>query len=268
MSKQLSIPQVQKEAERLLAIFDEFCGANDLQYFAAYGTLLGAVRHNGPIPWDDDVDVLMPRPDYDRFIELYRSRTDNDTKVFAPGDANYPIHFVKFVSSRTKMVESGVHFPEDYGVFIDVFPLDGLPERMPGLHLRCIDVVHRLFQASYHQKLPSTRPLPLQAQARRVVGFLGRIIPRHAYLGFLERAMRKHSYQDATHVAMLLSYLPISTEAFSKDELEGESRIPYGEMQVRAFRDPIPVLKRNYGSTWQTPIEREFSSHGIATWKE
>lgn len=268
MSTQLSVPEVQQEAERLLSIFDEFCDAHGLQYFAAYGTLLGAVRHNGPIPWDDDVDVLMPRPDYDRFIELYRNRSDNDTKIFAPGDESYPIHFVKFVSSRTRMVESGVHFPEGYGVFIDVFPLDGLPERMPGFHLRYVDVLHRVFQASYHQKLPETRPLPLQVQARRAIGFLGRSVPRNTYIRLLERAMRKYSYADANRVAMLLSYLPLSTEAFTKQELVGESRIPYGGMEVRAFREPVPVLERNYGTTWQTPIEREFSSHGIATWRE
>lgn len=266
MPEQLTIVEVQKEAERLLGVFDEFCREHGLQYFAAYGTLLGAVRHGGPIPWDDDVDVLMPRPDYDRLIGLY-SDDSNDTRLFLPGAPDYPIYFVKFVSLRTSLIEESVHFPSDYGVFIDVFPLDGLPHRGGGLHLRRIDLLHRLFQASYHQRLPDVHPLPLQVRMRRAVGAIGRIVPRRIYLKWIERAMRRYPYESADRVAMLLSYLPLSTEVFDKQELEGESWLPYGELTIRSFAVPEPVLERNYGLDWRTPIKREAASHGIATWR-
>lgn len=265
---QLSTVEIQTEAERLLGLFDEFCREHGLRYFAAYGTLLGAVRHQGPIPWDDDVDVLMPRPDYDKFIALYREQPGDDAAVLAPGDPGLPIHFAKMVSRRTKLVEEGVHFPDEYGVFIDVFPLDGLPERGAGRHLRYVDLLHRVFQASYHQKVPTIRPLPLHDQARRVLGFVGKIIPRGTYLSLIERAMRKYPYDSATRVAMLLSYLPLETEVLDKSELEGESWLDYGGLKIRAFRDPEPVLERNYGASWRTPIQRPIVSHGVATWRE
>ncbi len=61
---------LQQELLNMLKWFDKFCRDNDLKYFSVGGTLLGAIRHNGFIPWDDDIDVAMPRPDYDRLAEL------------------------------------------------------------------------------------------------------------------------------------------------------------------------------------------------------
>ncbi len=268
MSEQLSVAEIQKEAERLLGIFDEFCRAHDLSYFIAYGTLLGAVRHQGPIPWDDDVDVLMPRPDYDRFVELYRAQPVAGTKVFKEGDPEYPLGFAKLTSLRTKMVEDSVHFPDDYGVFIDVFPLDGLPRRGQKRHLRYVDVVHRVFQAAYHQKVPTLHKLRPRDRLRQPIGVVARVISRERYLRMIDRAMRKYPYESAEQVAMLLSFMPLETEIFQKAELEGEARLPYGSLALRAFANSEAVLERNYGPTWRTPIKRERASHGVATWRE
>lgn len=63
---------VQSEILKILKIFDEKCKENNLKYYIFYGTLLGAVRHKGFIPWDDDIDITMPREDYEKFISLYR----------------------------------------------------------------------------------------------------------------------------------------------------------------------------------------------------
>ena len=73
MSKS-KLTSLQQELLNMLKWFDGFCRDNNLQYFAVGGTLLGAVRHNGFIPWDDDIDVAMPRPDYDRLAELMGSK--------------------------------------------------------------------------------------------------------------------------------------------------------------------------------------------------
>jgi len=268
MAETMTLEEVQSEAERVLGVFDEFCRTHELRYFVAYGTLLGAVRHQGHIPWDDDIDVVMPRPDYDRMIELFRADEGQQVKLFAPGEDGWPIHFAKMVSTRTSMVEESVHFPPDYGVFVDIFPLDGVPQSNPQLHMRYIDALHRLFQASYHQKVPSAG-LSLHDRLRQIIGAIGRIVPRATYLKLMDRAMRKYPYETADRVAMLLSYLPFSTEVFAKQELEGESEVQFGALRVKAFARPEPILERNYGSDWRTPIKRQniSVSHGTATWR-
>lgn len=106
----------------ILKEFHSFCIANNLRYSLAGGTLLGAVRHKGFIPWDDDIDVMMPRPDYDRFIRLYHSSV---YAVHAPdiyGRAFRP--FAKIVDSRTILSDDDFS-GEQPGVWMDVFPIDG-----------------------------------------------------------------------------------------------------------------------------------------------
>lgn len=113
-------------ALQLLEKFDEVCAKYQLRYFAYYGTLLGAVRHQGFIPWDDDIDIAMFREDYERF------------KLIAPGEFNEPYFFqnaytdrviwplTKIRDSRTTAIEANFQSLRDFnhGIFIDIFPLD------------------------------------------------------------------------------------------------------------------------------------------------
>ncbi|MBR6053791.1 MAG: LicD family protein [Bacteroidales bacterium] len=101
----------------------DFCEKNSLRYYLAFGTLLGAVRHKGFIPWDDDIDIWMPRPDYEKlcsnfshpYLKVINARTRE----------NYPLDFTKVHDERTLVTEEGGD--GDWGVFIDIFPLDGIP---------------------------------------------------------------------------------------------------------------------------------------------
>ena len=108
----------------ILDAVDGFCSRNGIRYYLAHGTLLGAIRHDGYIPWDDDIDIWMPRPDYDRFMESFRS---DDSPCFRAidfvHDKTYRLPFGKVHDIRTVMDED--LYENEYGVFIDVFPLDG-----------------------------------------------------------------------------------------------------------------------------------------------
>lgn len=117
--------------ERLLMIakaFHSFCTSNHLKYYMLGGTMLGAVRHKGFIPWDDDMDFGMPRPDYNRFIQLAQKDLLDPYEVkYYQNSPDSPIHYVKMIDSTTTLIEDSYH---DYveGLYIDVFPLDGTNE--------------------------------------------------------------------------------------------------------------------------------------------
>lgn len=110
----------------VLRVYDEFCNENNLGYFACGGTAIGAVRHHGFIPWDDDIDVYMRRSDYERLIKI-RDKLPKGFKIAALGDENYIYPFAKLYDENTTLVEYDV-FPQcKIGVFIDIFPLDEIP---------------------------------------------------------------------------------------------------------------------------------------------
>ena len=117
---------LQKKIFDILLWFHSFCEQNRLQYYLVAGTMLGAVRHGGFIPWDDDADVAMPRKDYERFIEI-TSKSSDKYCVESPNKnfGNYPYPFAKVYDSSTTLVEKA-RKNVFKGVYLDVFPLDGL----------------------------------------------------------------------------------------------------------------------------------------------
>ncbi len=124
--KELTLQEIQQGSFNVLLKFKEICEQLNLNYFLAYGTLIGAIRHKGFIPWDDDIDVWMPRPDYERFVQYC---TDADLAPFCLKHYKtcreyiYPI--ARLVDTRYKIDYSDA---KDYGLglFIDIYPLDGV----------------------------------------------------------------------------------------------------------------------------------------------
>jgi len=115
---------------RLLAILSDVCEKHGLRYWLDGGTLLGAVRHQGFIPWDDDIDIVMPRKDYDRLSALADSEF-KDPYCYQDiyHDPDYPgIHAKLRDSSTTAINKTWLFSDINQGIFIDIFPLDGVPD--------------------------------------------------------------------------------------------------------------------------------------------
>ena len=111
----------------VLAEFDRLCRRHDLTYYLAYGTLLGAVRHGGYIPWDDDIDVMMPRGEYDRLHQVFQAAAPvHLTLDSLMTRADWPFPYAKVSHDRTEMFEP-LQDPLPLGVNVDVFPLDAVP---------------------------------------------------------------------------------------------------------------------------------------------
>lgn len=123
--------EIQQKARELLACFVRVCGQLDIPYYLVCGTALGAVKYSGFIPWDDDIDVGLLRPDYEKFLEKAPALIPEG--VFLQNyrtDPAFPQPYSKLRDSNTTFIEENkAHLPINHGIYIDIFPIDGYPEK-------------------------------------------------------------------------------------------------------------------------------------------
>lgn len=127
MGKKISKEELKQLQIDILDHIDAFCRKHDINYSLAFGTLLGAVRHGGYIPWDDDIDIMMLREDYERFQELYLKENTSDIYELINSERTkgYSCYFIKIHDNRTLINEEYQY--KDLGVNVDIFPIDALP---------------------------------------------------------------------------------------------------------------------------------------------
>ena len=191
--KEISEEKAKQIILNILEEFHQFCHREGLHYSLYAGTLIGALRHQGFIPWDDDIDVLMPREDYERLFNVYQTANHpehlrlNDSRT-SPG---YFYPFMKLEDTRTVMIGAGKERIR-MGLHIDIFPLDGMPKSriLANAYLR----LHRLFRhittlASLHLGVKN-RSLP-----KRLFLFMFKI----ATLGMSSARWNKISHWIARH---------------------------------------------------------------------
>ena len=125
----VSVKDVQKKLLEMMKWFHSYCEKNEIKYYMIGGTMLGAVRHQGFIPWDDDVDIGVPRNDYNKLLTISKGLKPENSRYIIESyqdmndDYEYP--FAKVYDTSTTLIENK-RKQTKRGIYIDVFPLDGI----------------------------------------------------------------------------------------------------------------------------------------------
>lgn len=130
--KKISSKEIQTLELDILKKFKNYAKQHNISFFLCGGTLLGAIRHKGFIPWDDDIDICVPRDSYDKLIELAKENRFIDGtnyKFCLPLDENYIYPYIKIINTNTIVYEKDIKKEYCLGVWIDVFPLDKFPKK-------------------------------------------------------------------------------------------------------------------------------------------
>lgn len=199
------LSDIQKTLLHMLKWFHTYCYENGLTYYIVGGSMLGAIRHGGFIPWDDDIDVVLPRPDYDKLLCILNKKQDNYL-LESPysGNNDYYYSYAKLYDTRTTLVERSKRNCKR-GVYIDVFPLDGLgnSEQEVKKNFKKIDSLNMFLMTRI---CAVTKRRSFLKNAAIIVS---RIIPQfiikdHDLLIKVDKVASSFGYKDSKYVANLM----------------------------------------------------------------
>jgi len=250
MIRKLSLDEIKQIQVEMLVDFDAFCRKNNITYYLAYGTLLGAVRHKGYIPWDDDVDVMVPRPEVERLKKLYTS--SNYKIIDTDNDPNYEFPYPRLVATKT-FQKKGI-IARTHGVFIDIYTIDACP-------------VNGLALSEYRKKIEEIRKK--RWMWIRLRNKLYKYIPINRF-PFVKKYTLAHrniymsvpyDSSDVVH-ACYSSHIPLQKKWLSsKVEVEFENHLFYAPAQWDE------VLTNFYGNYMQLPpIDHRRPYHNTDTY--
>lgn len=256
--KQIGTEECKRIQLDILDTIDRFCQKRGLRYSLAYGTLIGAVRHQGFIPWDDDIDIMMPRSDYDRFRETFRSPGYRLADLAGRDDCVET--FVKVCKEGTFMVDRNFG-RELWGVNVDVFPIDGAPSEGLEAHYATLNAVReKLFQiCPYYKSVKKGRfPLLLKYLLKRIRYFHpGSFMSLKKKLADGQKAI---PYEDSVTVGIY--YAAEKTRTFMEKRVYDEiGALPFEGRSCPALIHYDTYLTKLYGDYMQLPPEEKRVSH-------
>lgn len=227
--KELTLPEIKEIELEILKEFHNFCKENNIRYFISHGTLLGTIRYKGFIPWDDDVDVLVPREDYDRLLAIFKD-SEKYRLLHFEKDERFLFPYAKLCDMTTLKVENGREADLHLGVDMDIFPLDAWDDDMKKARKevkRQKRAMSCLGLAKAHKPASST---VLKLIVKSILMVFAKMRGSKHYIRKLIKEARKHPYEGSKY-------------------LGGKAWNVYG------YRDILPA------EVFDHPIEVEFEGH-------
>lgn len=198
--RKMEIAELRSIQLDILREIDAFCRKHGIRYFLCYGSLIGAIRHKGYIPWDDDIDISMPRPDYERFVREFSS--SRFVLLDKSRDKNHPYLYGK-VSDPETIVKENYDCPIEVGVNVDIFPIDGLPDDKKESDRLC-EKLKKLRRMLEVKRLYVSKDRPLWKNILHVSGKLILLpVPDCCILRHIGKLQQRYPYENASWVADL-----------------------------------------------------------------
>jgi len=253
---------------KILIELQRICEKHNIEYFAACGTTLGAIRHNGFIPWDDDIDVGMTRDNYDKFLKVVKQELSSEFffQDFNT-DPKCPFYFSKIRLNNTLFVERYLKdIKMHHGIYLDIFPYDKVPEKseQQKKFFRKVKVLHQIYIAKSVYKTcnpQTTLSGKIMLTGRFALHILLLIVPKKYLYRKLDALIQKYNTTDSQIVA----YIPDPKSKINIKYLYPIKTVQFEHVKINVPNNSDVYLKSLYGDYMTLPpIEKR---HGHRPYK-
>lgn len=258
INNEYGIRDIQEKLLEILKYFDKFCKENNLKYVLAGGTLLGAVRNKGIIPWDDDLDVFMLREDYEKLSEIWDEKADTERYSCLRSNDKYNIHHAAteikdnnttFINNHSKDLDI------NHGLMIDVIPLDNIPSsRFKKIYQKMNAFI---FSCYNFQRLPNHKSKIIYYMTYIALKLVPSFKLKYKIWKKAENNMIKAGENNDGMVASIIEGPTIMNHIFPKEWVENPTYLEFEDMLAPVMKDYHSWLEMSYGDYMKLPEEED-----------
>ena len=264
--ERLTSSEIKSIELNILKQFTDFCEENSLYYTLGYGTLLGAVRHKGFIPWDDDIDIFMPRKDYEKIVKMYKNGKSvaGLSLLYSTDENEYYYPFAKLCDPNTvAKMESNL---TEHGIWIDIFPVDKVPEdRKQDLkfhkRIRFLKRVVISYTTDFKNRKLDKKTLP-----KLFLSVYGKIRGKKRITAMIEKEAVQYNNTDSSLVCPIVFQTLLGGEMQENDFLT-PVKLQFEQYEFNAPTRYDEYLTSLYGNYMQLPPENKRQTHEIIAYK-
>ena len=236
----------------MLKDIDAYCKQNDIMYFLSGGSCLGAIRHKGFIPWDDDIDLMLPREDYEKFLKGF---SNYKTDLYKVGslytDDEWKRPAARIWNTKTKLRQK-TYDEREMGIFVDVFPIDGLPTNalVRWIHYRKIQLLNILRVSCLRKGYFENEKYVF---IKRIIDLFLRGKNARGFAVKMDNAAKRQSFNSSQYVGAILAQHYWDKETIKKEFMDRAVNTPFVDGEY-----PIPIgydtyLHNLYGDYMMIP---------------
>lgn len=257
--------ELQAKMLEMLLFFDAFCRENDLTYYLCGGGLIGAIRHHGFIPWDDDIDLFMPRADYERLARIWPQKVDTDRYLYCRTDRNHIYHDAGASIRDVNTTEINRHSVNEdicHGIALEIMPIDGCPKsRVLRAKQLYYAFIFSLFNA---QRLPDNKGRLVRNVASLVYAVVKSPDHRYRIWKKAEREMTKYKWEDCEEVTELIGSIKGMLLRHPKADFENVVYKEFEGYQIPVMAGYDRYLHLIWGDYMQLPpVEKRVAKHDV-----
>ena len=261
------ISEIQQMELGIMEYIHEVCHKIGVKYFLSYGSLIGAVRHQGFIPWDDDMDICMLRDDYEKLQNYLIAHPDERYEVMSyKNNVNYVYPFMKIQDNQTYLVEEDVRIDSNMGIYVDIFPVDGYEDDQAFKDKMTKIIKKRQLSCYTFKGITNTKSV-VNSMIRYISVIIFYFTNTNKYVSQIDELAKSRKVEDYELVDYVV-YKDMNKPVWKREWLE---QVEAGSFEGKKFMIPKhyhEVLTSDYGNYMQLPpVEQQVSHHDFKLWK-